>query len=233
MPPTKTERFEMRIDEELLARLDQWRAQEPDVPNRTEAVRRLLEAGLANASPRKSIQLSDGEKLLTMMMCDLYTHVGLIEGEINHKKIASAIHGGHLWAPKWEMPGLFHDHEDDPENVGFVARVLDMWDKIECSYSELSKNGKDLVATEVGLLGKNPKFMGFDGNQESELMSIAIHFIDGMDRFKSFKGRSMNSHAPMKFRYRNMVQVYDAISESLLGGELSAKQIISILNSHR
>lgn len=231
MPPTKTERFEMRMDEELLTRLDKWRAQQPDVPNRTEAVRRLLEASLANATPRKSIQLSDGEKLLTMMMCDLYAHVGLSEGGIDPKKIASVIHGGHLWAPKWDMQGLFHDHEDDPENAEFVASVMDMWSFIEDSYVELSKSDKDLVAAEAGPLGKNPKFKGFDGNNEFELMAIAMHFIDGMNRFKSFKGRSMNSHAPMVRRYRQMLQVFEPIRDSLLGGELSAKQIIAILNA--
>jgi len=42
----KTERFEMRVSEELLASIDEWRRQEPDIPPRAEAIRRLVEAGL-------------------------------------------------------------------------------------------------------------------------------------------------------------------------------------------
>ena len=49
----KTERFELRISEELLASVDEWRRQEPDIPPRAEAFRRLVEAGLkALAKPK-------------------------------------------------------------------------------------------------------------------------------------------------------------------------------------
>jgi hypothetical protein len=39
-------RFEMKVAEELLGRVDQWRGGQSDVPNRSEAIRRLIEAGL-------------------------------------------------------------------------------------------------------------------------------------------------------------------------------------------
>jgi hypothetical protein len=42
----KTLRFEMKVPEDLLVRVDDWRRQQPDLPNRSEAVRRLTEAGL-------------------------------------------------------------------------------------------------------------------------------------------------------------------------------------------
>jgi hypothetical protein len=35
-------------DEELLARIDRWRASQPDVPGKSEAMRRLIEAGLSH-----------------------------------------------------------------------------------------------------------------------------------------------------------------------------------------
>jgi metal-responsive CopG/Arc/MetJ family transcriptional regulator len=51
----KSERFEMRISAELLARVDDWRREQPDLPARAEAIRRLIELGLAadNASPKR------------------------------------------------------------------------------------------------------------------------------------------------------------------------------------
>jgi hypothetical protein len=45
----KNTRFEMKTPEALLARVDDWRRQQPDLPNRSEAIRRLIEAGLSVA----------------------------------------------------------------------------------------------------------------------------------------------------------------------------------------
>jgi hypothetical protein len=45
-PERQTARFNMKTSPEFLARLDQWRRKQPDLPNRSEAVRRLVEAGM-------------------------------------------------------------------------------------------------------------------------------------------------------------------------------------------
>ena len=42
----KTERFEMRIELEMLAKIDAWRRRQKDLPSRAEAVRRLIDQGL-------------------------------------------------------------------------------------------------------------------------------------------------------------------------------------------
>ena len=41
-----TERFQMRVPAEFLAKIDEWRRQQPDLPNRSEAIRRLVEQAL-------------------------------------------------------------------------------------------------------------------------------------------------------------------------------------------
>lgn len=46
MPP-KTERFEMRMEVDMIAQLDEWRRQQPDLPSRAEAIRRLVRQSLA------------------------------------------------------------------------------------------------------------------------------------------------------------------------------------------
>jgi metal-responsive CopG/Arc/MetJ family transcriptional regulator len=40
------ERFEMKVPPGFLEKLDQWRRKQPDLPNRSEAIRRLVEAGI-------------------------------------------------------------------------------------------------------------------------------------------------------------------------------------------
>jgi metal-responsive CopG/Arc/MetJ family transcriptional regulator len=43
--------FHMKASPEFLARLDQWRRQQPDLPNRSEAIRRLVEAAIKRKDP--------------------------------------------------------------------------------------------------------------------------------------------------------------------------------------
>ena len=42
-----SERFEMRIPSDWLAKVDDWRRQQDDLPSRAEAIRRLVDLGLA------------------------------------------------------------------------------------------------------------------------------------------------------------------------------------------
>jgi hypothetical protein len=44
-----SERFEMRFSADLLKQVDDWRRQQPDLPARAEAIRRLIESGLSKA----------------------------------------------------------------------------------------------------------------------------------------------------------------------------------------
>jgi hypothetical protein len=42
----------LRVDEDLLKRIDEWRRKQQDIPNRPEAVRRLVELGLKVKQPK-------------------------------------------------------------------------------------------------------------------------------------------------------------------------------------
>lgn len=230
---TKSERFEMRLDEDTLNRVDQWRGGQADLPSRAEAVRRLIEVGLSRAATKNdSVSFSDGEKLLAIMMRDFYKHFK-IRGEIDPDFIGEVIWGGHYWAPRWEMQGLFHDHEDQLDHVRFVVNVLDMWTFLERGHQKLSAKEKARVEKEAEPFGKYVQFSGFDGNNESEFMSIALFFIRDMKRFSTFKDRELNSHAPMVAAYGRMYRAFEPLRKTLIGTELTADQIISILKARR
>lgn len=51
----KTARFEMRIDPETIARIDDWRRQQPDLPARAEAIRRLVDLGLVAGTTKRAV----------------------------------------------------------------------------------------------------------------------------------------------------------------------------------
>lgn len=52
----QSERFEMRASLDLLGRIDEWRRRQADLPNRSEAIRRLIERGLAAPADRIPIR---------------------------------------------------------------------------------------------------------------------------------------------------------------------------------
>src|SRR5260370_31721904 len=122
--PVKTDRFEMRLDPGVLESIDAWRSQQEDVPSRAEAVRRLIEGGIVTPNG-SDLKLSDGEKLIILMLCELYEHLK-VKREIDPTFVASAIRGGHLWSLDWEYPGIFDGHEDNKTTVHEVIDILDM-----------------------------------------------------------------------------------------------------------
>ena len=221
------ERFELRIDEEQLTKVDDWAAAQPDRPVRAEAFRRLVDQGLA-ASASKDVRFSDGEKALIMMMKDLYKHLK-VDGEMDPRFLAEVIHGGHYWAPKWDLQGLFHDHADDPREVSHVVDVLDTWSFMEEAYEKLSPAQKQELEQKAEPFGEHVHFSGFDGNNESSQMSIARFLIEEMDRFSRFKGRDLNSHHPTYARYSRMAAAFEKIRPTLIGHGLSVDQLAALL----
>lgn len=177
------------------------------------------------------LALSDGEKLILIMLCDLYKHLKVKSG-VDPAFVEAAIHGGHYWGLKWQYPGIFHGHEDDKQLVTEVGDVLEMWFFIESGYGKLSKKDKDRVATEADPFGKDVRFRGFDGNNESEHYGVARFLIDKLERFTTFKRRDLNSHAPSIESYRRMLTVFGPMRSRLgIGGELNASQIIELLKA--
>jgi uncharacterized protein len=227
MAAPKSERFELRIDEEQLARVDEWASEQPDHPTRAAAVRRLVTLGLSAGSSR-AVHFSDGEKMLMLMMGDLFKSLKIKDPESSPDFLAEVIYGGHYWAPKWDMQGVFHDHVDDPRDVTYVVDVLDMWSFIEEAYERLNPAQKTTITEEVGTWADG-EFHGFDGNNESSQIGIARFLVDKMNRFTRFKGRDMNSHCPTEQRYRPMIAAFETMRPSLVGGGLSVQQLITLL----
>ena len=231
----KTERFEMRLHPETLKQVDMWRADQPGLPSRAEAVRRLVDAGLS-VTGEQEIQISGGEKLLLMMLGDLHQHLFPQEDPkpgsgISSDLIKRAIAGGHDWALQWEHRYLSHSHVDSRQVLSEVVDMLEMWSFLESGYAKLSRNDKDRVKSEAPF-GGYVEFPGFDGNNEEEHFEIAHFLIEGMGRFARFKGRDFNSSMPNTADYRRMLAVFKPIQPTLTRGvELSASQIIDLLKA--
>lgn len=224
-----TERFEMRMDEDLLRRLDEWRRQEGGGASKANAIRSIVEDFLSTRGG-KNISFTPKERLVILLMCDLLKKT---EGETNSGLdpdfISNALYGGHDWALDWEYGCLFNVTPDKPENVKFVADVLNMWWLIELSCKEFTEDQhKKIKDMHLGSL----KFPGFDGNNETELMGIANFLVHKMNRFEHFKDRhGFNSHCPVAGRYRRMLDKFALMRPRMLGTPpMTFDEIVDLLS---
>jgi metal-responsive CopG/Arc/MetJ family transcriptional regulator len=53
MKPEKLNRLEMRVDDAFLKAIDDWRRHQVDLPNRSEAIRRLVQLALKRSPKAK------------------------------------------------------------------------------------------------------------------------------------------------------------------------------------
>ncbi len=174
------------------------------------------------------MKISDSEKLILMMLSDIYDKLK-IDGGIDPDFIRNAIYTENTWALRHKYSGIPFEDNETPPIVREVFDILDMWRMIEFSYAELNNEDKEFVEKEAILFGKNPKFSGFDGNNESKYMSTVEFLVNDLDRYREFKGRDFNSHAPKLDIYHRMLTIYKPIVEKNSDSVLLAQDLVNIL----
>ena len=179
------------------------------------------------------MKLSNPEKLIILMLSEIYDKLGL--GDIDTKLLRSAIYSENTWALDWEMPGVVgSDQEAPPPLVRDVVNYLDMWSFLEEAHASFDAPTREHVAREAEPFGRHVRFSGFDGNNESEALSIARILVDDMGRFSRFKGRDLDSHAPLISSYARMLGVFEEIRPTLSGARhLLPEEVIAILLAKR
>lgn len=173
------------------------------------------------------MKITDGEKLILLMLSELYDHLG-IEGEIDPEFLRSAIFSDNLWSIPWKYTGIPFEEQETPEIVKEVLDILDMWSFIESSYGRLSDEEKQQLAEQAAPFGKDPRFRGFDGNNESSYMGTASFIVNDLDRFQEFQGRDMNAHMPSLDAYRRMLAAFQPI-RAQLRETLTVEQLTTVL----
>jgi len=168
------------------------------------------------------MELSPGERLIILMLCDLQEKLD-VEGEINAPFIRKAILGGHTWALDQEI-GQVVNYTTPSYVFGQVADILDVYSVLERAYAELSPEQKAQIPE------WQIKFHGFDGNGESEHMSVARFLIHEMRRWEEFSGRELNSHAPTVTRALQMSEAFKPMREDFgMRGALTFDQVVQIV----
>ncbi|EJE4164467.1 YfbU family protein, partial [Vibrio parahaemolyticus] len=125
--------------------------------------------------------------------------------------------------------GIPFESQETPQIVKEVLNILDMWSFIERSYASLTDENKAYVEREASPFGRDPKFPGFDGNNETDYMGAASFLVNDLDRFAEFKGRDFNSHCPSVDGYQRMMNVYKPIMKANGYQLLTAVELVQIL----
>lgn len=173
------------------------------------------------------MKITDGEKLILLMLSKLYDKLN-VDGEIDSDFIRSAIFNDKTWSIPWKYPGIPFENQETPDIVKEVLDILEMWSFIEYSYGKLDDKDKVCLEKEAEPFGKDPKFQGFDGNQETDYMGTASFIVNQLDRFEKFQGRNFNSHSPRLDVYRRMLSVFKEIRDNTSFEPLNAQQLTEI-----
>lgn len=180
------------------------------------------------------MKLTNPEKLILTMLCDLLDHTKA-PTDIDTKLIRESIFSNNTWSLSWELPGIVGDNPDQtPPEVNEVVDILEIYNLMQISFDQHDPADQERIKEEAQLNTDAIEFPGFDGNNEGRQMSIARHLIEEMNRFTEFGGKYLNSHSRMLPKYRQMLPVAKEIQRTKAGFEqpyFSAQEIIDILNA--
>ncbi|MBI1198315.1 MAG: hypothetical protein GC203_10675 [Phenylobacterium sp.] len=231
MPP-KSERFELRLEQDTLDRVDAWRREQGDLPSRAEAIRRLVETGLNAATSSRRLDISNVEKLMLYLLCDIHEKVEA-DRELDPKLIRRALLYGHTWGLEMEYGNFFPTVGDNRDIKSEVVDMLDMFNFVEAAVDRLGDEDRKRLEAAVGHLDL-ARFTGFDGNHEIEHASVMSFLVEDMGRFSRFKDRAhLNSHSESLTRYRRMLAAFEPIRPRLAGRELNLSELIEIIEARR
>ena len=107
------------------------------------------------------MKLTNSEKLILLMLSDLYEHLNeKSRCDIDPKFVKEAILSDNTWGFEWQYPVFFESAGTDPIEVNDVQNTLDMWLLIEVCFEKLSVADKTRLLELSPHYGENPKFPG-------------------------------------------------------------------------
>jgi uncharacterized protein YfbU (UPF0304 family) len=156
------------------------------------------------------------------------------DGEIDADFVSDAITSGNVWAIKNRYAGVFHGEDIDGSVVRKVHDIIGTWSQIEYAVSQLSSDEVQKLEGEAAAFGKDPRFPGFDGNNESEYMSAARFMIEKLGFYPEMGARAYrNSHMQTIQTFDRMKPVFDAEWKNGNYALLGVDSLIRVLNAQR
>lgn len=174
--------------------------------------------------------LSNGEKLILIMLSEIYKHLG-IKGEIDPEFVIHTLYSDHLWGLRWKYDSLFNADGRDPAAVQETCDILDMYRLLTRSFNKLPPAEQTKVRAEAAPFEDYVKFQGFDANNDDHY-GVGQYLVEHLGRYDELKDKYLNSHSSSTLpKYRRMLQVFRPMIDPYPLDGLSADQIIEILKA--
>src|SRR5690242_18570640 len=164
---------------------------------------------------RNAMKLSDGERLIVVMLADVMQAMGL-NHEIDPTLVKRLAVNHDDWAIASRYHGIFDGEGPSDAEVSETHEILSMWSWIEHSISQLEGAEAEEAAN-----FHHSQFSGFDGNNDPHF-GIAHTMINDLGYYDEFADRNLNSHSRATLeRYRRMLPQYKAAMDRHAGQELT------------
>lgn len=174
------------------------------------------------------MKLSDGEKLILVMLSDIYQHLK-IDGDIDPKFVKTSIFDDQTWGLAWQYTGLFPGHDDTPPVVKETCDIFDMYRVLDSSFKKLSAPDQKRVRDAADPFSEFIEFQGFDFNNDPHA-SVASYLVKHLERYTEINP-DLNSHSITTLQtYRAMLKNFKPMIDPFPHGGLSADQIIKVLD---
>ena len=163
----------------------------------------------------RDIELTDKERLF---LANQYEILATLNDDKDFALRAETLKAGHKWLYDQFFDSLSENLPDSQAQYGL--RILGIFGNLQASYRDLTDKS--------GIDEKVLAFPGFDGNNESELLSFADSLIKHR-KFESTLGKSVrNSHMPTSSIYGRMIQRWQELdSPSYPYGKETIQEILA------
>ncbi len=170
--------------------------------------------------------LSDGERLILLMLCDMQNGDPK-RREIDPELVQQSIVSDQLWGLRFKYDNLLPGQYETPPEVSEVFDILEMYNLLGDHYGYMSDGDKKRIDAESPL--GEPKFPGFDSHETGPHSGIARYIVEDLRIYKQFTN-NITSGVHTLDRFRRMLRVYLPLRDTLGSGKMTPDQMLSVLN---
>lgn len=177
------------------------------------------------------MKLSEGEKLILVMLAGLYKKLG-IKDDIDPDLVLASVLDDKTWGLRWKYQWLGNGEVNPPE-VDETVRILNMYRAITSSLHHLSPQEQARVQAETDPFSGYLKFQGFDANNDDHY-GVVHYLVHDLGRFSELDDSyQINSHSSgTLLTYRRMLEVLEKHGHERRT-ELTADELIEVVRAGR
>lgn len=154
---------------------------------------------------KQNLEISDAERLILANQYEILARLDRLQSGHEHDSyslLASQLRDGYEWL--YQQSLSYMADVLDERVVNHVLETLELFSTLKASY--------DRLADKSGIDEHHVTFLGFDGNNEAEMLGFA-HALGQADRYNSVldEGNCPNSHMPTYELYGRMIEQWKAL----------------------